>query len=267
MSQHPSNIYYPRGILPYTMSEYFYNSDGFTYYPPDVGAGGGSLSGINFGAATMSKTDLAKNAIGQIKLAAAGRGLSAYNAVTHPNSFFMAAKDNRNAYYKAAYWYAVGARVMLGKGQTAAAKSLLALANENYKAGAGVLWSSEKGTEISKINQLAANNLQRAGAPTVASILARTGTGQAINLRKSVEQDQAVAQNVLSASGEDIADMAVTTREGLGIGAENKMSPMVKAVLIGGSVLAALVAIGYFTKPFGDAAKIAAERLGKKDEE
>lgn len=265
MAQHPRNIYYPHGILPYTMSEYFYNSDGFTYYPPDVGAGGYGSAG--FGAATMSSADLAGKAMEQIKLAKMRSSLSAYNAVTHPNSFFMAPNDTRNAYYKTAYWYAVGSRVMQGKDNAVKAAELLALAEQSYKEGLKVFWASESGAQIAAIVGVAAKNLNAAGALNTAAVLARTGTGQKINLRREVEQDQQVLANTAAQTAADAAAVARKLKEGLGLSEKDEMKSSTKWILVAGGFIVALSALAYFTKPFGEAAKIAAERLGKKDED
>ena len=67
----------------------------------------------------------------QIEKAENGIGLSAYNSEGHQSRFYQGPTNDIGAYYRSAYWLAVGARVLLGRGDTAGAEKLLKKAKKD----------------------------------------------------------------------------------------------------------------------------------------
>lgn len=128
-----------------------------------------------FGTKVGTADALARGTDDQIAKAEKGLGLSKYNAETHQSRFFQAPTNNIGAYYRAAYWLAVGARVLIGRGETAAANRLIKQAKANrswlgVKLLTAVPFSPEQGKETA-IMRSAGKMAQSAGLTSIAKIL------------------------------------------------------------------------------------------------
>jgi hypothetical protein len=129
------------------------------------------ILGMKFGTADA----LARATDTQIEKARKGVSLPRYNAETHQSRFYQAPTNNIGAYYRASYWLAVGARVLLGRGERKAAARLLQQARKDrayldLKMATAVPFSPDVGKEV-PILRKAGTMAGAAGLPSIAKVL------------------------------------------------------------------------------------------------
>ena len=271
-------VYYPNGLRPETEASYFYNRDGFTYYPPDVGAGGGSLGGISEFGSTMSTTELVTVADSMIDKAEGGlfsdpEPLSDYRKAGAPNSLFMGSTTVGEAQLKTAYWLAVAARLQYGKGNEPQGKYLAEMARYIQRQGLKNIlpgMREKSATKIQGVYQKAVGLTDKYGERGISGILKQAGLPQSGNVTRQVREDSRVVYNTAKKSADDVAheveETARALRSGLGVGEEEKMSPWVKLGIGVGVLGAGFLAYQMFIarSPAALAAKAA---MGKRDED
>jgi hypothetical protein len=129
------------------------------------------ILGMKFGTADA----LARATDAQIELAEKGRGLAKYNAVAHESRFYQAPTNNIGAYYRSAYWLAVGSRVLISRGERKAAAKLLKKAKKDrsyldLKLLTSVPFSPDVGKEV-PIMKSAGKLAEDAGLVSIAKVL------------------------------------------------------------------------------------------------
>ncbi len=138
---------------------------------PPYGSWEFEILGMKIGTAD----ELARQTDIQISKAERGIGLSRYNAETHQSRFYQAPTNNLGAYYRSAYWLAVGARVLIAKGKRGAANRLLNKAKKDrsylkLKQFVAIPLAPGQGKE-DPIMRAAGKMAERAGLTSIAKVL------------------------------------------------------------------------------------------------
>lgn len=198
------------------------------------------ILGMKMGTADQLREDTDK----QIELAEKGRGLRAYNAMQHTSRWYQAPTNNLGAYYRAAYWLAVGARVLIARGKRTAARTLLAQAKQNRsfltaKQLFALPFAADKGKET-EILQRAGRLALSKGLTSIAKVL------QVLPSRIGFAREQREARGVEKAVPSAIAATAQLKH------LETGKRPWWLWPLVGGL---AIVAVGVVFRPYFQAGR------------
>jgi hypothetical protein len=153
----------------------------------------------------------------QIQAARSGRTLRTTQTETHPSSMWSAPTQVDRAYYRAAYWLAVGARVLLFRGNTAQAGVLVSAAEANNRSGyaRSFIELTQSPVKIQQIQQEAADQLASAGLPDIALLLNRGGSYAVQAAERESQRQQSttgIVADTLRESERDIFKVAEATR-------------------------------------------------------
>ena len=127
------------------------------------------------GMETGTTIGLAKATNRQYFAAKKGKSLASYNAETHPSKMYQGPTNDIGAYYRSAFWLAVGARVLIGRGEKQKAERFIKQADQDRRAAAKAAGhfpgfgpgSSKSAAIMEKAGRRALN----AGLPSIAKVL------------------------------------------------------------------------------------------------
>lgn len=210
---------------------------------------GGAISTIDY---PVAMPRLAAKVAGQIKLAMSKSPLRDYRNAGNNKSFMDPPTTNVQAYYTAAYWSAVAARILGSAALTSAARTLATKGLAVF----ALPFSSQLTGSVESIMQAAAADISAAGSTNrqVAGILTamhQLGSQPAIEAAKQRAADQNVLANTAKASGGDVVEGLDYLRAAIGLdkpggGTYPWLHRWGPRIVIGGAVLAG---VAWYTKP------------------
>ena len=163
---------------------------------------------IPYGDVGARVTHMAAAVTRQLGQAVYGTPLASVGAEQHPQDFLSGAINNRGAYLRAAYWQAVGSRIVQGRGQASTALTAAATGAQGAAMAGGsslgfftpTYWwfRPDDDGNVQQILGDAANRLAGYGLHDVAKIVSDTGSPGAVVLRERELEGQSYYDKYLA---------------------------------------------------------------------